>query len=461
MPRHQIFFLFKSLALSAFLSSCGSGSNQSSTPSNDLAQSEAINEDESSSFFWEVVDPEEAGFDAEALENAFEYAFDERFNTQALLIVRGGRIVAEKYSGISQANIDGLVELFSEVRGWGSSLSREDWQERYGLRDQFSLATSWSTAKSVASTLIGIAIAEDFIDSVDQPASDFLPNWLGTDKEGRVSIRDILTMKSGLQCPDGPNGGEIYNEENQLDVAINRVLELSTAEPDEKKDSAWVYCNADSMLLGEIIENATGYSAYEFGDRFLFAPLGMRVDWWRDTANNYLTYCCIDAISRDFARFGLLWLSKGVWEGQNLFSEKFFDAALSQSDIAFEQDNLGYGFQWYIQSLFNDDNETIRELSFGTKGFHMNNIWLFPDLDLVVVRNSLYHRVLDAIDDTVRTGDLELLFQGEDMDVNVHATLAPYNAMLIRGQFYPYNTDNGVKSLSEDKLISDIIKSIR
>jgi len=461
VPRHQIFFLFKSLALSAFLSSCGSGSNQSSTPSNDLAQSEAINEDESSSFFWEVVDPEEAGFDAEALENAFEYAFDERFNTQALLIVRGGKIVAEKYSGISQANIDGLVELFSEVRGWGSSLSREDWQERYGLRDQFSLATSWSTAKSVASTLIGIAIAEDFIDSVDQPASDFLPNWLGTDKEGRVSIRDILTMKSGLQCPDGPNGGEIYNEENQLDVAINRVLELSTAEPDEKKDSAWVYCNADSMLLGEIIENATGYSAYEFGDRFLFAPLGMRVDWWRDTANNYLTYCCIDAISRDFARFGLLWLSKGVWEGQNLFSEKFFDAALSQSDIAFEQDNLGYGFQWYIQSLFNDDNETIRELSFGTKGFHMNNIWLFPDLDLVVVRNSLYHRVLDAIDDTVRTGDLELLFQGEDMDVNVHATLAPYNAMLIRGQFYPYNTDNGVKSLSEDKLISDIIKSIR
>ena len=91
----------------------------------------------------------------------------------------------------------------------------------------------------------------------------------------------------------------------------------------------------------------------------------------------------------------------------------------------------------------------------------MNNIWLFPDLDLLIVRNSLYDRVLDAIDDTVRTGDLELLFQGEDLDVNVHATLAPYNAMLIRGRFYPYNAADGVKSLSEDKLISDIIKSIR
>ena len=79
----------------------------------------------------------------------------------------------------------------------------------------------------------------------------------------------------------------------------------------------------------------------------------------------------------------------------------------------------------------------------------------------MVVRNSLYHRVLNAIDDTVRTGDLELLFQGEELDVNVHATLAPFNAMLIRGQFYSYNAANGVKSLSEDKLISDIIKSIR
>ena len=374
---------------------------------------------------------------------------------------RGGKIVAERYGGISQANIDGLVELFSEEKGWGSSLSKEDWQERYGVRDQFSLATSWSTAKSVASTLIGIAIAEDFIDSVDQPASDFLPEWLGTDKEGRVSIRDILTMKSGLECPDGPNGGDIYNEENQLNVAVNRPLVSPTIEVGEKKDTAWVYCNADSMLLGEIIENATGYSAYEFGDRFLFAPLGMRVDWWRDGANNFLTYCCIDATSRDFARFGLLWLSKGVWQGQNLFSETFFDAALSQADIAFDQDNLGYGFQWYIQSLFNDNNETVRELSFGTKGFHMNNIWLFPDLDLLVVRNSLYHRVLDAVDDTVRTGDLELLFQGEDIDVNVHATLAPYNAILIRGQFYPYNTANGVESLSEDKLISDILRSIK
>ena len=61
MSRHRIFFLFKLLTLLALLSSCGSGSNQSSSPSNDLAQAEVINEDESSSFFWEVVDPDEAG----------------------------------------------------------------------------------------------------------------------------------------------------------------------------------------------------------------------------------------------------------------------------------------------------------------------------------------------------------------------------------------------------------------
>ena len=115
MSRYQIFFLLKSFALSAFLSSCGSGSNQSISSSNQLPQGEAANEDESSSFFWEVVDPDEAGFDAEALEDAYEYAFDERFDTKALLVVRGGKIVSKRYSGISQANIDGLVEVFSEV----------------------------------------------------------------------------------------------------------------------------------------------------------------------------------------------------------------------------------------------------------------------------------------------------------------------------------------------------------
>ena len=309
--------------------------------------------------------------------------------------------------------------------------------------------------------MIGIAISEGYISSVDQPASDFLPAWVGTDKEGQVTIRDILTMKSGLRCPDGSNGGYIYYDEDQLGVAINRELISSGSENSEDPTRPWVYCNSDSMLLGEIVRNATGYSAYEFGDRFLFSILGMQADWWRDPLDNYLTYCCIDATSRDFGRFGLLWLNRGVWQGRNLLPAEFVDQALTQADIAFDQEDLGYGFQWYIQSLFKDEEIEVQQLSYGTKGFHMNNIWLFPGLDMVVVRNSLYNRVLEAVDDTVRIGDLDALFRGEDVDVNVHGTLAPYNGMFIRGEFYPYNMKEGFASLQESRLIRMILESVQ
>ena len=140
---------------------------------------------------------------------------------------------------------------------------------------------------------------------------------------------------------------------------------------------------------------------------------------------------------------------------------EFVDQALTQADIAFDQEDLGYGFQWYIQSLFKDEEIEVQQLSYGTKGFHMNNIWLFPGLDMVVVRNSLYNRALEAVDDTVRIGDLDALFRGEDVDVNVHGTLAPYNGMFIRGEFYTYNMKEGFASLQESRLIRMILESVQ
>ena len=436
------------VSIALILAGCGSGSSNS--------DEEFIikSEPPPTSFSWEVVEPSSEGVDGTKLNKALDYAFDERFNTQAVLVSRNGKIIAENYSGISGSTIEGLSQVFSEVQGWGSDLTKLDYEERFGARDQFSLVTSWSTAKSVSATLIGIAIKEGFIESVEQPVSEYLPAWSNTDKENTVSIKDLLQMKSRLACPPGPNGGAIYFDENQLQVSTERNFRSITDE------DPWLYCNADSMLLGEIILNASGHNISEFGDRYLFSKLDMQADWWRDSSDNYLAYCCIDTTTRDFARFGLFWLNDGIWNEERLINQSYIQETLSSSATAFEQENLGYGYQWYVQSVFEDDEGKAEAQSYGTKGYHLNNIWIFPELELLVVRNSLYRRILEVTDDTVRTGDLTALLQGENTPVNVHHTLQQGNAINVNGIWYTYNSERGIEFLQESKFIRLILASM-
>ena len=125
-----------SLSIALILAGCGSGS------SNSDEEFVIKSEQPPTRFSWEVVEPSSEGVDGEKLKKALDYAFDERFNTQAVLVSRNGKIIAENYSGISGSTIEGLSQVFSEVQGWGSDLTKLDYEERFGARDQFSLVTS-------------------------------------------------------------------------------------------------------------------------------------------------------------------------------------------------------------------------------------------------------------------------------------------------------------------------------
>ena len=219
------------------------------------------------SFYWEVSTPEEQGMDPNKVQEIVEYVLDDDFSTQGLIVVRGDKIVVEEYRGISESTLSGLQSVYSD-NGWDFDI--DEWRNKWGTRDQYSPATSWSAAKSFTSSLIGIAIEKGFIDSVDEYASTYLPNWTGTDKENSVMTKDILEMRSRLQCPPGNFGGSsIYYQEDQLTPSIDRGFNQDLPE------NGWVYCNADTMILGEVLLNATGFDAMEFGDRYLFSKIGI------------------------------------------------------------------------------------------------------------------------------------------------------------------------------------------
>lgn len=313
---------------------------------------------------WQSSPPNEVGMNVARLEAALDYVFMPALNTQGVVIIRHGRVVAERYA-------DG--------------------------RNASSIATSWSTAKSFASALLGVAIDEGYIQSVDDPVANYLEEWKETDKEN-ISIRAILEMRSGLEL--SPNevvdlyvlGGD---QGDQLSPSIFRNVEIA---PHQE----WEYQNANSMLLGEIVSRASGMDTQEFAEVFLFSKIGMDATWWQDGAGHTLTYCCIDATTRDFARFGLLFARDGQWNTEQVVSNEW----VGESTTSMPGYDI-YGLHWVV----NHDLEM-----FASAGLHQNNIYVFPNLDMVVVRNSIYNRIgVEAI----RVGG------------NYHETFEPMNWMSL------------------------------
>lgn len=333
---------------------------------------------------WITAKPETVGIDMNKLQKAIDYAFDDviidgvptaQF-TQGLVIVRQGVIIAERY---------------------GTDADKE------------SIATSWSTAKSFTSALAGIAIENGSISSVDTPASEFITEWqVGETKD--ITIRNLLMMSSGLQEFDN-DAITMYvgtqNEEGAYEIVDNvkYSIENRQADPDLAPwlgaSYNWNYQNADTQIVGESIERATGKSLASFAEKELFSKIGMSAGWWQDGFGNYMPWCCIDATTRDFARFGLLYAREGKWQGSAVVPAAWVTESTELSTITSPALKVGYGYFWWPHV----DGEW-----FYAAGSRSNNIYIHPGLDLIVARNSTLEFLGDESAKDRATGAHRTLF---------------------------------------------------
>lgn len=302
---------------------------------------------------WTVVAPEDMGMDAAVLEGAFDYAFGKGKNTQGVIVIRGGAIVAERYA-------DG--------------------------HDETSVAASWSAGKSFASTLVGIAIDEGLIDGVDAPMSTWIDSWAGSDKAS-ITLEHVLHMESGLDFV------EDYADIAESDVIAMGLRDdaLGYASADVPVGSApgstWYYSSGDTMLLSGVVSAATGMGAHEYARTKLFDPIGMKTaDWWRDGAGNALTFCCLDAPGREFAKFALLFLRGGDWDGTQVVSRQWVQEATTNRAANYD----GYAYQWWTVDI--DEDSPLPPDTYSARGLDSQNYYVIPSLDLVVIRNSLYEQ---------------------------------------------------------------------
>lgn len=260
---------------------------------------------------WTSVTAEEAGLDRVALDAMAAAA--EAGGSECLVVTKDGALVGEWY--------------------WNGFEPRTE-------REVFSVT------KSITSTLVGIAQDRGLLD-IDEPASAYIEAWRGTPSED-VTIRNLVSNDSG-RFQDFESDYIRMATQEQDKTAFSIALDQQ-----HERGTRWVYNNAAIQTLDEVLEVATGMPTGDFAEEALFEPLGMGTTMNRDASGNTLTFMGAQASCRDLARFGLLFLRGGAWDGEQIVSAEWVEEATSPSQPL----NGGYGFLWWLNRTATSDVAT-------------------------------------------------------------------------------------------------------
>ena len=252
---------------------------------------------------------------------------------------------------------------------------------------------SWSVAKSIVSTLLGIA-HDNGLFNLEDPITNYLPQFKGTGYDN-VRILDILQMSSGV----GFN--EDYGDFNSDINRFGRTFALGSSFEDFAKSlknerppgTYHHYVSIDTQVLGMLLKKVTGKSLTSYYEEKLWNPLGMQDngEWAIDKTGMELALGGLNMTLRDYAKIGQLYLHKGVFNGKRIVSEEWVEKATTPSAPHLApglRDNTshyqGYGYQWWIP--LNDEGD------FFAAGIYDQYIYIQPSKDLVITMLSAnYH----------------------------------------------------------------------
>jgi len=243
--------------------------------------------------------------------------------------------------------------------------------------DQSSLLSSFSVAKSFVGTLVGIAAGNGKIRSIDQPVTDFLP-VLNDPAFRKVTLRHLLNMRSGIDFDEGYNS--LFSPMPKLYYGRNvreQVVNVNVALPPDVK---YQYQSMNTQILSMALEAAVGMSIDRYLSLMIWDPLGMESEaQWSRASNADSTvksFCCLNAVGRDYLRFGRLWMNGGHWDKKQIIPEWYVRETCN--DTLDSKDSRGYSYshQWRILP----DNAMF------AKGVLGQYIWVNPVKKIVIVR---------------------------------------------------------------------------
>ncbi|MFX1565734.1 MAG: serine hydrolase domain-containing protein [Promethearchaeota archaeon] len=307
---------------------------------------------------WQTSTPEAQNMNAAYLEAMDEYinTIDWGFAMVSSIVIKNGYIVHETY---------------------------------YGSYDGDSRRNIFSCTKSFISTLVGIALKEGYLTSVDEHVMDFFSDRtianMDTRKEA-MTIEHLLTMTTGIDWYEAVYTGD--NSFFQMTSSVDWVQYVLDQPMAHTPGEVWYYNSGASHLLSTLVNISTGQFTQDYAEDKLFNPLGItHYDWGKDPDGNAFGGASLRLTPRDMAKLGFLFLNNGTWDDSQIVSEEWVTTATSSLELL--ESDTGYGYQWWTSPLIG---------AYSARGYLGQFINVFPAMNMVVVftasTNSMQPNIL-------------------------------------------------------------------
>jgi CubicO group peptidase (beta-lactamase class C family) len=262
--------------------------------------------------------------------------------------------------------------------------------EKYALGyDPAGRWTSFSVAKSFTSTLVGAAIEDGYIKSLDDPVTTYIPGLKGGAYEG-VTVRQVLTMTSGVKWNEDytdPKSDVAQFYTVKPDPGVDPTVSYMRKLPRESAPGTkWVYKTGETNLIGVLVTSATGKSLSDYLSEKVWKPFGMEQDaaWMVDERGQESGGCCLSVSLHDYGRMGLFLLGGGRAGGRDVLPKGWIEAA-TRKQVDIGEPGYGYGFQWWTE-----DDGTYDAVGIFGQAIHID-----PKRKLVVVLSSAWPHATD------------------------------------------------------------------
>ncbi|MBA3772576.1 MAG: serine hydrolase [Ramlibacter sp.] len=255
--------------------------------------------------------------------------------------------------------------------------------ERYGLGfDRNGRWTSFSVAKAFTSTLVGAAVRDGHIKSIDDKVSSYIPEMKGSAYDD-VSIRQLLTMTSGVKWNENyadPNSDVARFNNHKPEEGVSALVSYMRSLPRAvAPGTRWNYSTGETNLVSLLVSNAVKKPLADYLAEKIWVPAGMeqQATWLLSKADHEISGCCIQATARDYARMGQFILGGARIHGRSILPDGYLAEATAQQ-TSIGQEGRGYGYQWW----------TYADGAFAARGIFGQGIFVDPRRKLVIASNA-------------------------------------------------------------------------